>query len=230
MMSTPLDQKIKKKGHYEDYLMDTLTPSSLTVMTMNPTAASALYLDGPAPKLFRDNIISLNDCFNNPTQKLEKNKKHHVVTDDYYQGVVALMKAQKGFDLKDAQVIYHNLQFSIDHLENQLERCLPVFYFLVAQYIFESHPKVLTTLLHDFKKLEGHLPQTLNDHCLLFIGRLERILQIPSTLEEDKIIHPKLRAIYNLELKIPRTVFHATTKNMIVPRLDILDVIYVYTT
>ena len=84
------------------------------------------------------------------------------------------------------------------------------------------------TLLHDFKKLEGHLPQTLNDHCLLFIGRLERILQLPNTLEEDKIIHPKLRLIYNMELKIPRALFHPMTKGMIVPRIDILDVIYPY--
>jgi hypothetical protein len=77
--------------------------------------------------------------------------------------------------------------------------------------------------------MEGHLPQTLNDHCLLFIGRLERILGAAYTLEEDKIRHPKLRTIYNTELKIPKAIFHVTTKGMIVPRIDILDVIYAYT-
>jgi hypothetical protein len=209
--------------------MDNLTPSSLTVMTMNPSAAAALYIDGPAPKLYRDNLISITDCFNNPLQKDIKNKKIKTVNEDYYQGIASLMKAQKGFDLRDASAVYHNLQFAIDHLEHFAEKGVAEFYFLIAQYMFETHPKVLMTLLHDFKKMEGHLPQTLNDHCLLFIGRLERILQVANTMEEDKIIHPKLRAIYNLEIKIPRLIFHMTTKGMIVPRLDILDVIYIYT-
>lgn len=229
MMATPYNQKIKKTGHYENYLMDNITPSSLTVMTMNPTSGTALYIDGPAPKLYRDNLISITDCFNNLLQKEVKNKKHKVVSEDYYQGTASLMKAQKGFDLNDAQIVYHNLQFAIDHLEHYAEKGVAEFYFLIAQYMFETHPKVLMTLLHDFKKMEGHLPQTLNDHCLLFIGRLERILKVAKTLEEDKIIHPKLRAVYNFELKIPRLIFHPTTKGMIVPRLDILDVIYLYT-
>lgn len=229
MMATPIDQKIKHSGHYEDYLMDTITPSSLTVMTMNPSAASALYMGGPAPKIYRDHLISITDCFNSPTQKEVKDKKHKAHSLDYSEGIASLMKAQKGFDLRDAQVVYHNLQFAIDHLENFLEKGVAEFYFLVAQYMFETHPKVLMTLLHHFKKMEDHLPQTLNDHCLLFIGRLERILQVASTMEEDKIIHPKLRGVYQLELKIPRVLFHVTTKGMIIPRIDILDVIYLYT-
>lgn len=230
MMATPLNQKIAKPGHYENYLMDNITPSSLTVMTMNPTAAAALYLDNPAPKIYRDNIISITDCFKNPLQKEIKSKKHKGASLDYYQGIASLMKAQKGFDLNNAQTVYHNLQFAIDHLEHHAEKGVAEFYFLIAQYMFETHPKVLMTLLHDFKKMEGHLPQTLNDHCLLFVGRLERILQVTNTMEEDRIVHPKLRAIYNFEMKIPRVVFHPTTKGMIIPRLDILDVIYLYTT
>lgn len=230
MMATPHEQKLKHPGHYESYKMDNVTPSSLTVMTMNPTAGISYYIDGAAPKLYRDNLLLISDCFNNPTQKEVKAKKNQKVTsEDYYNGMCSLMKAQKGFDLHDAQMVYHNLQFAIDHLENYPEKGLAEFYFLIAQYIYETHPKVLMTLLHEFKKMEGHLPQTLNDHCLLFIGRLERILNAPFTLEEDKIIHPKLRSIYNLELKVPKAVFHMTTKGMIVPRIDILDVIYPYT-
>ncbi|MGZ3808812.1 MAG: hypothetical protein ACXVCE_12060, partial [Bacteriovorax sp.] len=176
MMATPHEQKSKHPGHYEDYKMDNITPSSLTVMTLNPTHKSALYIEGDAPKLFRDNLIELADCFNNPTQQKLKTKKNQKrASEDYYQGLSSLMKAQKGFDSRDPQIIYHNLQFAIDHLENHQEKGVAEFYFLIAQYIHENHPKVLMGLLHDFKKMEGHLPQTLNDHCLLFIGRLERI-------------------------------------------------------
>ena len=229
MMATPFDQKIKHKGIYSDFLLDNLTPSSLSVMTMNPSKQVTHYLGGAAPKLYRENIISINQCFNDPIKSQEKNKRTNHLHDEYYYGMQALMKAQKGFDLRDAQVIYHQLQFAIDHLEHGLERCIPEFYFLIAQYLYETHPKVLMTLLHDFKKLECHLPQILNDHCLLFISRLERILNLPNTLQEDLIIHPKLKALVALESKIPKAVFHSTTKNLIVPRLDILDVIYLHT-
>ncbi|MDO9181848.1 MAG: hypothetical protein Q7U04_05540, partial [Bacteriovorax sp.] len=206
MMATPIHQPLKTPGHYEHYLMDNLTPSSLTVVTLNPTAGVSNFIGGAAPKIYRDNVISITDCFNNPIQKnivenpkgKTKDKKHSSPSNDYYHGIASLMKAQKGFDLYDPQSVYHNLQFAIDHLEHHAEKGVAEFYFLIAQYMFESHSKVLMTILHDFKKLEGHLPETLNDHCLLFIGRLERILQVANTLEEDKIIHPKLRAIYNL--------------------------------
>ena len=231
MMATPYEQKVKHKGHYENYKMDTITPSSLTVMTLNPTAGTSYYIDGEAPKLYRDNLILLSNAFDHPEQKNFKGKKNQKnVSEDYYKGIQSLMKAQKGFDLHDAQMIYHHLQFAIDHLENYPEKGLAEFYFLVAQYIYETHPKVMMSILHDFKKMEGHLPQTLNDHCLLFIGRIERILNSTTSLEEDKIIHPKLKAIYQFEFKIPKTIFHISTKGMIVPRIDILDVIYAYTT
>lgn len=233
MMATPWDQKIKEAGHYENYQMDNITPSSLTIMTMNPTAAKSIYITGEAPKIYNDNLIELADCFTNPNQKEITSKKAKndlkVASLDYYEGLKSLMKAQRGFDLYSAQSVYHELQFAIDHLENYPEVGLAKFYFLVAQYMFETHPKVLMTLLLDFKSMEGHLPPNLNDHCLLFIGRLERILQMPKTMEEDKIKHTKLRDIYSLEVKIPRAIFHGTTKGMIVPRIDIMDVIYVYT-
>ncbi|MBP9679935.1 MAG: hypothetical protein KBD76_00905 [Bacteriovorax sp.] len=230
MMATPYDQKIKHPGHYEHYKMDPLTPSSIQVMTMNPSSAQCYYVDDLAPKIYRDNLIHLTQCFSNPTQKaLKPPKKTKGASPDYYRGMQSLMSAQKGFDLFNPQEIYHHLQFSIDHLEGHLEKGVGEFYFLIAQYLYETHPKVLMNLLHSFKKMEDHLPQNLNDHCLLFIGRLERILGISHTLEEDKILHPKLRAIYQLELKIPKAIFHLTTKKMMMPRIDLMDVIYIYT-
>jgi len=229
MMTTPLEQKIKQKGHYENYLMDNLTPSSLSVMTMNPTASTSLYIEGPAPKLFRNNILSLSNCFSSPVQiKIKGKKNQKYVSEDYFQGLASLMKAQKSFDLKSPQSLYHHLQFAIDHLDLFPEKGVAEFYFLIAQYMYETHPKVLTNLLADFTKLEGHLPSNLNDHCLLFMARLQRILDSDSKLEEDKIQHQKLKSIYNLELKIPKQILHMTTKGMIIPRIDILDIIYIY--
>ncbi len=140
------------------------------------------------------------------------------------------MEAQKGFDAHNPIDIYHHLQMAIDHLQHYPERKIAEFYFLIAQYLYESHSKVLANILNDFKKFEDNLPPYLNDHCLLFIGRLERILKMSPSMEEDKIETMKLREIYQRELKIPRAIFHTASKGMIIPRIDILDVIYVLTT
>ena len=89
---------------------------------------------------------------------------------------------------------------------------------------------LLANLLADFKAFEDRLPEYLNDHCLLFINRLEKVLKIEGhAFEEDRIKNLKLREIYRLEEKIPRAIFHLTTKNLIVPRMDILDIIYITT-
>jgi hypothetical protein len=139
------------------------------------------------------------------------------------------MEAQIGFDLRDSQKIYHHLQFAIDHFENRIEQGMAKFYFLVGQYIYETHEKVLTNILHEFRGLDGKLPPTLNDHCLLFIGRLEKILRISPTVQEDRIVNEKLREVYRLESKIPRFLFHLTTKMIMIPRIDIADIIYLHT-
>ena len=229
LMSTPLLQK--DSMDLTKFKLDNITPSSLSVMTMNPTAQSALYLEGPAPKLFRDSVVELKNCFTRIEKNPVKIKKNQEVSHDYYQGLHAIMEAQKGFDRHEPVMIYHQLQMAIDHLTGHAEKHIVEFYFLVAQYIYESHPRVLANLLADFKAFEDKLPEYLNDHCLLFINRLEKVLKIEGhAFEEDRIKNLKLRDIYRLEEKIPRAIFHLTTKNLIVPRMDILDIIYVTTT
>lgn len=226
LMTRPFDQKIKD---FKDYRLDNLTPSSLTVLTMNPTAGVAHYLAGEAPKVYKDQIVVLENSWRRPEIKALKIKKITPELDHYNQGLKFIMLAQKGFDLHDPVMTYHHLQMAQELLEGHPEKNLAHFYFLVAQYIHETHPKILTNVLGELKKIEGHLPDYLNDHCLLFIGRLERILQIHPSLEEDKIQNKKLRDIYDLEYKIPRAIFHLTTKKTMFPRIDILDILYIYT-
>lgn len=228
MMSTPLDQKLDS-SHFKDYNLDSITPSSISVMTMNSSAKSSLYLTGPAPKIFRNSVVEIKNVFDQAEIVNVAIPKEHVVDPEYHEGLQYFMKAQQGFDARDSVAVYHNLQMAIDHLENYPEKKIAEFYFLVAQYLYESHPKVMANLLTEFKKWEDNLPPYLNDHCLLFIGRLERILNFPPSLEEDKIGTKKLRDIYHKELKIPRLAFHLVNKGMIVPRIDIIDIIYVMT-
>ena len=228
LMATPFDQK-KSKENLRSFNLDNITLSSLSVMTLNPTAQTAFYIDGDAPKIYQDNLIKLEKAFSAPeflNVKAKKNQK--IVSNDYQLGLSALMKAQKGFDVKDAQIIYHELQIAIDHLSDFPEKKIAEFYFLIAQYMYETHSKVQSHILHEFKNFEDKLPTYLNDHCLLFISRLERILKLQPTLEDDKINHLRLKEIRNLERKIPDNLLHLTTKSMIFPRIDILDVIYLH--
>jgi hypothetical protein len=228
MMTTPLDQKIKD-GNLANFKLDNITLSSLSVMTMNQTAATAFYLGGDAPKIYKDEVIEISDAFNRAKQAPFKTKKMPSFDSEYHAGLHAMMEAQKGFDAHNSVMLYHNLQMAIDHLEHYPEKKIAEFYFLIAQYLYESHTQVLANLLNEFKKFEDKLPPYLNDHCLLFIGRLERILKMPPSMEEDKIQTKKLRELYQRELKIPRAIFHISNKGMIVPRIDILDVIYIMT-
>ena len=228
MISTPYEQSFKHHN-YSHYNLDPLTPSSLQIVTMNPTESKALFIKGDAPKVYRNNLIEIQNTFNDP--KLEKilDKKYSPLHENLYQGLHALMEAQIGFDQRDSQKVYHHLQFAIDHFDNHIEEGMAKFYFLVAQYMYETHEKVLSNILHDFRLLEGKLPQALNDHCLLFIGRLEKILNLHPSVEEDCIKHPKVREIFQRESRIPRMVFHLTTKMMMVPRIDLMDIIYIHT-
>ena len=74
------------------------------------------------------------------------------------------------------------------------------------------------------------MPENLTDHCNLFILRLEFILELNHSIGVEDIRHNKLKQIWETEVKIPKGLFHLTTRNLIVPRIDISDVIYLYTT
>ena len=228
LMTTPFDQKIKNHN-IKNFKLDNITLNSITAMTMNPTSGSALYMGGAAPKIYKDQVIEISSVFQRIKQSPLKTKKMPSFDPEYHLGLHAMMQAQKGFDAHDSVEIYHQLQMAIDHLEGYPEKQIAEFYFLIAQYIYESHNQILTNLLNDFKNFKDKLPPYLNDQCLLFIGRLERILKMPQSMEEDSIETIKLRELYQRELKIPRAIFHLSNKKLIVPRIDILDVIYIMT-
>lgn len=228
MMSTPYEQTFKHHN-YSHYNIDPLTVSSIKIVTMNPTESKSLFITGDAPKVYRNNLIEINNTFTDPSIESIKEKKYSPTHENFYQGMRSIMEAQIGFDLRDSQKIYHHLQFAIDHLDNRIEQGMAKFYFLVAQYMYETHEKVLSNILHDFKNLEGKLPQTLNDHCLLFIGRLEKILNLHPSVQVDCIKNQKVREILERERNIPRLLFHLSTRMMMLPRMDLMDIIYIHT-
>jgi hypothetical protein len=217
MMSTP-------KSHQS---IDTLTAFSLTSVVMNPTEKKCSLINGIAPKVYQGQIQKIESVFNDPNSKSYVDNKYHGQNKEYFLGLKALNNAQNSFDQKDAIAIYHQLQMAITHLEGKPEQYIAEFYFFVAQYIFENDKKILAHLITDFTNIKERLPPHLKEQCVLFITRLEYILNLPGHGALNEITNTNLKELLEYELKIPASIFHFTTKSFIVPRIDILDVIYV---
>ena len=102
------------------------------------------------------------------------------------------------------------------------------FYFLVFQYIYEPDNDLLSNLLSSFKELYGELPCYLNDHCGLFINRIEKILKAPQSIAKEDIKTEALQKVWEMDSLIPRFVLRKMTAKLTIPRPDILDIIYAY--
>ena len=83
-------------------------------------------------------------------------------------------------------------------------------------------------LLKEFKEMRDQLPEYLNDHCLLFIARMEKAAKDRISISVDDIKNDHLKKTFEFEMKIHRWFLHKTTATLMNPRLDILDIIYTH--
>ena len=217
-------QRSKKTNQWK---CDTVTASSVTVCTMNPKAGEALYLPGPAPKFFVKDVLKISQAFKDPIQKIISGAKSKT-KESKFNGYRDMMNAQVNFDQSNYHEAYHHMQMAIDDFEGMPEQNIALFFFKIFQYIHEPHMKMRQKLLHDFQELRGVLPPYLNDHCLLFIYRLEKIIHGKSDINEQDIQHETLKKVLAFEQKMPRLLFHKATSILMSPRIDTLDVIYAH--
>jgi hypothetical protein len=217
-----LEQKIENSKNWE---ADTLTPSSLQNICMVPATGEALSIPGEAPKFFNGKAWSIKEAFSAPQSSLV-NIKGKTNSTNYQKGLKHFMRAQVAHDKSDIHAIYHNIQLAIDYFTGDSYQRIAEFYFLVFQYIHEDHRKTLSATLNGFKELDGKLPAYLNDHCTLFIARLEKIISGNTTVGIDEIQNLNLQRIYDFEMKMPRLLFHRATRELMAPRLELLDIFY----
>lgn len=229
-LATPLPTRGKTSA--ANWKMDTITPSSISIMSMNAKSAESLYITGPAPKFYQNEHVKFENVFGGqkgqrPKQSL-KSSKGKEVKKDKVLGYRTLMEAQTCWDAADYHGAYHNIQMAVDLFEEMPERFIARFYFAVFQYIHEPHEKVRNHLMGEFQDLQGKLPSYLNDHCTLFIARLEKILNGKIRIRPDLVQHEMLKKIFQFESKLPRLFFHRTTALLMNPRIDNLDIIYAH--
>lgn len=223
LMTTPIEQDLKDPKNFR---LDNVHCGTLSAFVLNAKSHKITYLTKEAPKLLSDNVIEMNHCFEAIQIKNLKVKKQKVVSPQRQKGQLCLMLAQKAFDRKDSIVVYHQLQMAQEYLEGYPEKLIADFYFYVAQFLFEKNDTILEKILNEFKKLKGDLPVNLNDHCLMFILRLEKTLGLISSVELHEIKNENLQKIMLKEAKIPRLIYRNLIKNTMAPRIDLVDIIY----
>lgn len=208
-----------------DWKADPMTPATLQNICMIPGTGEALMIGGRAPKFFNGEAERVSQAFKRPEWDLVK-IKGKTNSPSYQKGVYHYMQAQVGNDLGDWHKAYHHIQLAIDYFEGNPYQTIAKFFFCVFQYMHETEKKALANLLKDFKELDEVLPSYLQDHNSLFIARLEKIIKGTTTIGIDEIQHPVLQRIFDFEKKMPRLLFHSLTKELMNPRLEVLDIIY----
>ncbi len=216
------EQKGVSSHHWQ---ADPMTPATLQNICLIPEKAEALVIPEGAPKFFKGEVTHILDAFSRPQVKALK-IKGKTNDNSYRRGVYHVMQAQVALDKGDDHQAYHHIQLAGDTFGDNPYSTICRFFFCVFQYMHETHKKSLSQLLKDFKELEGQLPSYLQDHNHLFIARLEKILKGTTSIGIDEIKHPSLQRIYEFEKKMPRLLFHKVTKELMAPRMDILDIIY----
>jgi hypothetical protein len=205
-----------------------ITPSTVQICNMAPGLSSLFFFSGKTPRSICNELVQIEDIWQKPSQKISSLGKKDPLNEEYMEGLREFMLTQMTHDLKQNHQAYHHLQMCIEHWEKFPEVQLAKFYFLVLQYIHDNHKKVRSNLLISFRELEDQLPPYLNDHCLLFIFRLEKILKRKPTVDILKIKNTQMKKVYDFEKKIPSLIHGTILHKFIVPRLDSMDIIYPY--
>lgn len=215
----------QEKTKPQNWQADPMTPATLQNICLIPDKEEALVITGRAPKFFNGEVLQITNAFSRPKKETLK-IRGKANSSNYQKGVFHYMQAQVAKDTGNDHQAYHHIQLAIDCFGDNPYGTIARFFFLVFQYMHETHKKSLAQILRDFKELEGKLPPYLQDQNHLFIARLEKILKGETTIGIDEIKHPALQRIYEFEKKLPRLFFHTVTRELMAPRLELLDVIY----
>lgn len=216
----------KKSKDAKAWKLSPITPSSVQLTVFNNKSLTSLSVTGVAPKLFTGNYLEIKNLFG-PIEQVEKNKK--IKSDiNFISGQRCLAKSQSDMDNGHVESAYHNLQMAIEYFKGYPEEYIAQFFFQVWQYIHEASNKDLSYIYHELIALEDKLPSYLNDHRILFILRLNKILGFGSDNNlYDQISNARLKNVYLKENKM-KPVALKFIRSFIIPRIEILDIIYIY--
>ena len=206
---------------------DLITPCSLQAVSINNTAFNALSIHGETPKFYLGEVQEHKDFFSEYSTKLSQQKIEGPQL-EYKAFMRHWTLFQSSYDQGNITKSYHYLQLAIeDSPKDSVENSISHFYFLVIQFIHENDPRDLSYIYKEFLELENKLPKHLEEHRLLFLLRLEIILDYGFLEREKSIEHPLLRQRYHEE-KLKPALALRNMRKLIFPRIDISDILYAY--
>ena len=214
-----------KTGDARHWKMDTITPSSVQAVVFDNQAMKTLSVPGPGPKILTDEYIERSDLFGNSQARLKSIKTK--TDNNFLRASRYLASFQSHLDAGKVENAYHELQMAVELFEGRPEKQVALFYLYTLEYLYESDNKELSYLREDFVSLAATLPEYLEDQRKLFVMRLEKMLGHSPSHKSSEIKNPNLRRLFEKERKLRPQALKALRK-FVFPRIEILDVLYVY--
>ncbi len=207
--------------------LDVLTPSSMHVVALNPSKASLKAIKGHAPKTWQGMIQEETGLWGKDKRQSHTHGKEKKLS-DIDKAWRHLMHAQSFHDLEDLHKLHHHLQLAKRKIKGfGLEPTIKLFS-LVFTFLSEENEKVLSQIAQDTLDLVPALDKSLVDHAWLLIFRIEKILNIPSSVFAAQIHQSSLAKLLEVEASIPNVVFKRVIRGLIQPRIELLDIFYLH--
>lgn len=207
--------------------LDVLTPSSLHVCAMNPTQGEFHSVLGSTPKTWRGQVQK-DEMLWSPARSKSIIVGKERPTADLDRAWHHLLCAQAAFDLEDNHQLHHHLQMALRRCKDTYMQDITKLYLTCFAYLHERHPRALAQLLNDVQELAPKLHRSLRDHAWLLISRIERELKLPPSIVVAQFHNPKLGKVLEIENSLPNIGFALIVRNLIHPRIDLLDFIYTH--
>lgn len=224
-----LEKMEHEKEQKQNYRIDALTLSSLQVSVMTPGLGKWTGNLGESPQIFTGQLFEVVDAWGE-TSILHKKSPHKMSTETQlrHKGLRAMALCQSALEQNEGHEAYHQIQMAISFLKlaKAPEIHYAEFFFLALQFIHEKSEKGRYTLLKKLREILPNLPTYLQDHAKLFIFRLEKILDLPSSIAAHHLQTKALQQVYLQEKSLPPTLFFTVITSLMSLRLDIGDIIY----
>lgn len=204
------DQKTKK------WLHPAATLSTIGAYHVNLTQGYIDVKEGDSALVSSDEIIRLSLSAHQDVKVLKEKEK----TSTFEEAWKRASRAQCAFDQGEYDLAYHELQMARALIPHPVWKEIMGLYLCLWDFKFISNTKELSLVYKNTKSL--NLPPSLRDQWLLLLMRLEKKLDLSSTVSE-KDLASHLQDLYREEKAANKAVF-ATWMKLIYPRLEILDV------
>lgn len=183
------------------------------------------YSYSPLSLQMADSIFSLENIWHThlreTTQKLDA---HHFKQEDEFHH---FLFSHMNISTQNMERAYHHVQILISEVESQEKKNILSFFFSVFEFLHDNHKKTRFRLLETFKNLLLELPEHLQEHCQLFVIRIERIFNLSFSYAPEEFKNEQLKELFYLESKINPLILNQLLKKQTIISLRECDLFYI---